>query len=269
MIERTTSPAHLAARVIPAIGRPEFPAVLLSVYRDLAGCELCSAFSWQSERGPKLLFAAGEHPRVSGFALSASQAYTQRYWQSDAALVGRAPPQQCSSSRTAFRSGLSVVRMTAADIRDADYRRDCYQNGGIRERLTLFDPRFPAISVNGYRSDSRGPTAAPVAQWLADAGPTLMAALRRHNELLELAEQPALSPSLDAVMQWARKRGLSAREAQVVAGLTLGQTQLQIAGGVGLSVNSVITYRRRAYQKLKVVDRRALQALYGRSMANG
>jgi DNA-binding CsgD family transcriptional regulator len=260
MIERTLSPAHVAARVIPAIGRPEFPSQLLSVYRELAGCELCSAFSWESERGPKLLFAAGEPAGVSGFALSASQAYTQKYWQSDAAL-GRDGLHD--------RSGLSFVRMTAADIRDADYRRDCYQSGGIRERLTLFDASFPAVSVSGYRSDARGPTAASVARFMTVAGPTLVAAVRRHNELQELARQTVLSPSLDAVVQWARKRGLSAREAQVVAGLTLGQTQAEIAGYVGLSVNSVVTYRRRAYQKLKVTDRRALQALCEQQLMPG
>lgn len=254
MVERTLFPAHIAARVIPAIGRPEFPSVLLSVYRDLAGCDLCSAFSWESERGPKLLFAAGEHPQ--GFALSASQAYTDKYWHSDTTL-------------TPARPGLSFVRMTAADIRDTDYRRDCYQSGGIRERLTLFDARFPAVSVSGYRSDARGPTTAPVAQWMTDAGPTLVAALRRHNELLELAQQTVLSPSLEGVVQWARKHGLSAREAQVVAGLTVGQTQAEIAGYVGLSVNSVVTYRRRAYQKLKVADRRALKALCERQTAPG
>lgn len=257
---RTGSPAHLAARVIPAIGRPEFPSLLLSVYRDLAGCDLCSAFSWESEQGPKLLFAAGEHPQVSGFAQSASQAYTQRYWQSDAAL-GR--------DRLHDTPGLCFVRTTAADIRDADYRRDCYQSGGICERLTLFDAGFPAVSVSGYRSDSRGPTTAPVAQRMADAGPTLVAALRRHNELLELTQQTVLSPSFDAVVRWARKRGLSTREAQVVAGLALGQLQAEIAGNVGLSVNSVITYRRRAYQKLGVADRRALQALCGKQLMQG
>lgn len=143
----TGSPANIAARLIPAIGRAEFPSLLLSVYRDLAGCDLCSA--------------------------------------------------------------------------------------------------------------------------MADAGPILAAALRRHNELMELAQQTVLSPSLDAVVQWARKRGLSAREAQIVARLTLGQTQAEIAGYVGLSVNSVITYRRRAYQKLAVADRRALKALYEKQRMQG
>jgi DNA-binding CsgD family transcriptional regulator len=38
---------------------------------------------------------------------------------------------------------------------------------------------------------------------------------------------------------------------------------------VGLSVNSVVTYRRRAYQKLKVTDRRALQALCEQQLMRG
>ena len=238
-------------RIIPAIGRPEFPSRLLSVYRDLAGCELCSAFSWEPEQGPKLLFAAG-----SGFAQSAAQAYTQKYWQSDVALDRDRP-------------GLSFMRTTARDIRDADYRRDCYQSGGIGERLTLFDATFPALSVSGYRSERRRPAAEPVARWMVDAGPTLMAALRRHNELVEVARQTVLSPSLDAVVRWARKCGLSAREARVVGGLTVGQTQAEIAGYVGLSVSSVITYRRRAYQKLKVADRRELKALCEQQLMQG
>lgn len=139
-------PAQLAARVIPAIGRPEFSSLLLSIYRDLAECELGSA-------------------------------------------------------------------------------------------------------------------------WMAEAGPILAAAVRRHNELMELAHRTVASPSSDAVVQWARKRGLSVREAQVVAGLVSGLTQAEIAESVELSVNSVITYRRRAYQKLKVADRRTLQALCERQLA--
>lgn len=134
MTAQTTSPAQIAARVIAAIGRADFPERLLSAYRDLAGCDLCSAFVWESQRAPKLLFAAGVHPQISGFALSASRAYAKQYWQRDAAIRRSEIPSP---------SGLSLLRTTATDIRDLDYRRDCYQRGGISERLTLFDTAFP------------------------------------------------------------------------------------------------------------------------------
>lgn len=94
-----------------------------------------------------------------------------------------------------------------------------------------------------------------------DAEPILAAAQRRHHELMERAARTTIAPSRVALMQWARERGLSAREAEIVAGLALGHSQADIAGSSGLTLNSVITYRRRAYQKLEVADRRELRAL--------
>lgn len=152
MADQTISAAHLAARVIPAIGRSDFPDRLISVIRDLTGCDL---------------------------------------------------------------------------------------------------------------------TPAQVAQRMEDAGPTLIAALRRHTELMERAAQTVTSPSRSVLLQRAREWGLSAREAQVAAGLATGQSQSDIAKGSGVTLNSVITYRRRAYQKLKVADRFELQALCERLLARG
>lgn len=247
MVRQSQPPSHIAARVIPAIGRPDFPAQMLSVYRELADCDLCSAFVWES-RGPKLLFAAGMHPQSAGFALSASRAYEQRYWQFDSTIRRRS-------------NGLSLLRTTETEIHDSDYRRDCYQSGGISERLTLFDASGPAVSVSGYRTVGRPPMTSQAVKRVEDAAPTLVAALRRHHELTERAAQVVVSPSRGALLQWARECGLSEREAEVAAGLATGQSQLDIASRCGLALNSVITYRRRAYQKLKVADRRELKAL--------
>jgi DNA-binding CsgD family transcriptional regulator len=255
---RTESPQHIAARVIPAIGRPDFPERLLSVYRDIADCDLCSAFSWDAENGPRLLFAAGLHPQIPGFALAASRAYAQTYWRFDS-VARHGMIHGCT--------GLSLLRMSEADIHDADYRRDCYQRGGISERLTLFDTDSTILSVSGYRSLARGPITSEIAQRMEDAAPILVPALRRHNELLERAAHVVLVPSRGVLLQRAREWGLSAREAEVAAGLATGQSQADIAKSSGLALTSVITYRRRAYQKLKVADRLELRALCERMVA--
>lgn len=102
---------------------------------------------------------------------------------------------------------------------------------------------------------------------MADAGPTLVAALRRHNELIERAAQNELAPSRGDLLEWARECGLSAREAEVAASIAMGQSQSDIAKSTGLGLNSVITYRRRAYQKLQVADRRELRAMCGRMIS--
>lgn len=253
-----SAPAHIAARLIPAIGRSEFPERLLSVFRELAECELCSAFLWESSQGPRLLFAAGTHPDIPGFALSASRAYAQTYWRLDAVA---------QDSIVHGFNGLVLSRMTAADIHDDDYRQYCYHRGGIAERLTLFDTESPVVSVSGYRTVTQGPTTSEEAQRMRDAGPIIVAALRRHSELVERATPTVLAPSRGVLLQRVRERGLSAREAEVATGLATGQSQADIAKSCGLTLNSVITYRRRAYQKLKVSDRLELRAVCERMIA--
>jgi DNA-binding CsgD family transcriptional regulator len=89
----------------------------------------------------------------------------------------------------------------------------------------------------------------------------LIAALRRHTELMERKKQIVLSHSRSVLVRQAREWGLSEREAEVAAGLVTGQSQSDIAKAAGLALNSVITYRRRAYQKLKVADRLELRAM--------
>lgn len=112
----------------------------------------------------------------------------------------------------------------------------------------------------------RGSIDSEAAERMEHAGPILAAAIRRHIELLEHATRTVVSPSIETVLKWARECGLSEREAEVAAGLATGQSQSDIARRFGLSLNSVITYRRRAYQKLGVADRRELQALCARRL---
>ncbi len=103
-----------------------------------------------------------------------------------------------------------------------------------------------------------------MARKLEEAGPTLIAAVRRHTELMERKEQTVLSHSRSVLLRQAREWGLSEREAEVATGLAMGQSQSDIAKASGLALNSVITYRRRAYQKLKVADRLELREMCDR-----
>jgi|GEM_PF-1029892 len=247
-----SSGAQIAAELIPAIGRSEFPERVLGVLRKLGGCDYGSAFLWDAHGGPRLVFAAGTHPAISGFALSASRAYERTYWRVDTGI------RRCM---TRVRGGVALLRMTPAEIRDPDYRHHCYERGGICERLMLLDAASPIITVSGYRTVLRGPSTPQVVRSLQQAAPTLIAAVRRHSELLEHQSPSGCSLSRHELLERARAWGLSAREAEVVAGLATGQSQSEIARCAGIALNSVVTYRRRAYQKLRVSNRRELRAL--------
>ena len=251
--ESQKSPAESVAGIIAAIGRPEFSGRLLSTWRELAGCDFCTAFSWEPQGGPHPLFALGVHPEVPGFALAAARAYANTYWRLDTHAL---------EAMARAGSGISLLRMSAAEISDPGYRHDCYERAGICERLMLFDAMSPIISVSGYRTVSRGPASPEIVRQLEDAGPTIIATVRRHHELIvEQEARAARSPAGHILFEHAGEWGLSAREAEVAAGLAMGRSQVEIARRACISVNSVITYRRRAYQKLRVSDRLQLRAL--------
>lgn len=244
----------VAARLISKLGGGAFPIEVLSAYRELFGCDFCAAFELNEEAGPRVIFAEGDHPSIPRFATDASFAYATRYWRLDRkfrALTG-----------LHSRGGARLLHTHPAEIGNADYRRDCYDKPGVVERLALFDPRSGPFVIAGYRSASRGPATLKERNRLAAAGPAMLAAVRRHRELSVLNISDRRAEYGQAMIEKAKSAGLSEREAQVAASLANGAGQEEIAQKWGLAISSVITYRKRAYMKLKVENRRALRAFF-------
>ena len=94
-------------------------------------------------------------------------------------------------------------------------------------------------------------------------GPEIVAALERvmRGEIVILPGDN--ETSVDGAGDWpGRSAGLSPREAEILALITQGLTNQEIADRVYLSINSVKTYIRSAYRKIKV-ERRAQAVLWG------
>jgi DNA-binding NarL/FixJ family response regulator len=87
-------------------------------------------------------------------------------------------------------------------------------------------------------------------------GPQIVAALERvmKGEIVILPGDH--ETSVDGAGDWpGREAGLSPREAELIALITQGLTNQQIAARVFLSINSVKTYIRSAYRKIGVTTR--------------
>ncbi|MFL9839593.1 LuxR C-terminal-related transcriptional regulator [Sphingomonas sp. ST-64] len=255
-----TDDARLTARaladLVAAIGGPAFPNALLDALRTLAGVELCSVFLRDRGEHVELIFAHGELPDAPGFPLRASHAYARSYWRSDRQLaqLAHAPP------------GVPVVtRRRACDIADPAYRAACYDRAGVAERVSILSPGHPCFAVNGYRTRGSRPFSAQDFARLELHAGLLIAALRQHLRA-EQAARPVGDETSLAGRLATLDYGLSAREAEIVAALMLGETQDRIAAAKQLSATTVITYRRRAYGKLGVANRRDLMALHRRLM---
>jgi len=98
-------------------------------------------------------------------------------------------------------------------------------------------------------------------------GPEIVAALERimRGEIVILAGDH--ETSVDAAGDWpGRLAGLSPREAEILALITQGLSNQEIADRAYLSINSVKTYVRAAYRKIEVT-RRSQAVLWG--MRNG
>lgn len=244
-----------AARLISKIGRRDFPEEVLSVYRDLAGCDYCACFDLTEGDRPQVVFAQGAHARIPDFALKTSIAYASRHWRFDGAL--RNGPEAAQAG-----GGVAFQRMSAGEIGDAEYRRECYDRPGVGERFSLFSAGGRAYLVAGYRAAARGAANASDVNAIVAAGPALMAAVERHCELsaVQIADQRAAC--YRAMVEKAKGCGLSEREAHIAAGLADGEGQADIAARCGVALSSVITYRKRAYRKLKVENRGQLRAFF-------
>jgi DNA-binding CsgD family transcriptional regulator len=249
--------AGALADLVGAIGTADFPARFHRAFSGLARIDLCSAFLRDRREPLRLLFAEGEHPAIPGFSLRASLDYSRAFWRSDRRLTALARQP---------RKAPIVVRTAATDIADPAWRAACYESADVAERISIVASGPPAIIANGYRfSGGDGPGPADIER-LDRYAPLFVAALERHARA-GAATRPMLNEAELAQSLMALRYGLSTREAEISAAMMLGETQDEIASRKRLSYGSVVTYRRRAYGKLGISNRRGLLRLHLRLMA--
>lgn len=242
--------------LVAAIGKEEFPLRFLAAFGELTKVQFCSVFSVGPGQSVKLLFAEGKHPVLTDFSAQTSLAYASRFWRCDTQM-----------SRL-VHSGIQkplITRRRAADIADTAYRASCYERGDIRERLSIFWPGAPVLVANGYRAGSSASFSPETISQFEAQTPLLMTALESHLRNRRLAGRMLSEIEIMQSLQ-EMAPGLSTREAEISAAMMLGETHSEIAERKNLSASSVITYRRRAYSKLDLANRRDLMRLH-RQMA--
>ena len=229
-----------------------FEEAVMSVLERHLGVDHFSVFA-NSPNKPARLLAAGSRKR-DGVSMSIAQTYAARYYRSD-------PVPPCGiGAKTAER--LLVRSRRAADVRNPRYRRECYENHGIAERLTIGSSEFGTWRLlHLYRQRNRPSfDDVDVAQALRAAA-CILTALPFSGA--------AIGQPRDARwrLPWfvARLRELSnllsGREIEVCARALLGMTVEGTALDLGIASTSVATYRKRAYQKLHITSQNELYAL--------
>ncbi|MGV0960163.1 MAG: response regulator transcription factor [Limnohabitans sp.] len=144
----------------------------------------------------------------------------------------------------------------AKDVNDEHYRRLCYEEPGIRERLSLLSvfPDGYRISLSFYRNHAYRDFTHEDIDWLAAQAPFMAAAVMQHVRVFPQS----------TVMQHQNNdlvSSLSGRERQVISLIIDGLTTHQAATEMGISTATAATYRYRAFRHLGVRTTNELYAL--------
>ena len=234
--------------LIGRLGSPAFPDSLFRQVRKLCGCAHFVALT-SSERKPiEVVLATNEGH--APLARETADKYVADHWRYD----------PINTLLQKLGSAAVTVRTTPQDICSDHYRKDCYSRTKLIERLSILRRRDGITSrLHLYRASGTGSFSDREVATITGASEILFSLVAKHSEIAAPKAGTTAAELhqrlLDVMPQMPR------READVCIGIARGQTSEAIALGLRISVNTVLTYRKRAYARLHISSANELLAL--------
>jgi DNA-binding CsgD family transcriptional regulator len=151
------------------------------------------------------------------------------------------------------------LRIAASDITDSVYRNHCYNAAGLDHRLSILQVRKGrTYRLNFYRGRGQ-PFSREAGENVFNAADMLMALIRRHDAESDVSQ--GLTKEMFMQRLRAIAPGLPARELEVMALIAHGLSSHGIALELRISINTVLTYRKRAYSRLDISTQNELMQL--------
>ncbi len=235
-------------KLLAAIGTPEFGATVRdSVLAITAGARRLYLFEATSRDSSTLQYSFCE-PEVAELF----PAYTRWYQRRDP--VGDAFP---AAPR---HNDVALQRVQPSDIATPSFRRAFFDDAGIVERISIIQRGQDAWrGMNVARHASNGRCSDEELDSLIGLA-CLVLPMLPFNRCRTAAAQPLTIAELDSRFRDRYPR-LTQRERQVCARAAAGMSVEATARDLGIAKTSVLTYRQRAYQRLRVASPLALCAL--------
>jgi len=247
--------ASAAGDAIRSLGTPDFPAAFARMAASEFLADQIVVFRADGPGRIRTLLAQNLR-EGAGRALSLAESYTSRHWARD-------PHGQLLLPGTTPDVVLRAVRIE--EIGDREYRRRLFAEPrlGAKAALVVRAPDH-VLYVNLYRGMDRQPFAPGELEAVGRACDLIAAMLERHFALADDAAAGDLGAVRRVIEGASRERGgtpLSAREAAVCARIVAGYSTEGIGLDLGVSQHSVISYRRRAFEKLGIATQKELFSL--------
>jgi DNA-binding CsgD family transcriptional regulator len=243
--------------LVAAIGQADnttFAAEVLKTLAEPAKVSQCTVFAYEFGNRPRTVSVA-DH-RGGRFLRDVADVYSRHYYLLDGnqRVIAAAPEASPGSS-------LIIHQQNTGDIGHAGYRAACYSDPNVCDRLSLMVQPAADIwlSVNLYRDRTYG-NFEPGEIALVEALAPLIGHAARHHYVMHGQNQLGI-PQLMLARVRRLCPALAKRELDVVRGVLEGRTAAEIADMMGIKPASVITYQKRAYQRLGISSQRQLFAL--------
>ncbi|MCO7515278.1 LuxR C-terminal-related transcriptional regulator [Pseudomonas guariconensis] len=210
----------------------------------------CTVFAYAPRRNPQVFTFADRAREVS--LLQISSRYAERFYSQD----GNQHAMACSNGG----ERIVVQRQRIDDIGHAEYRRICYEQPKIAERLALLAScdKGRWLSVNFYRGREHGSFSAQELDFMEASAPLLMQIVRMHYlAYLQANELPLLLTERLAGLY----PELTLRDRELLRLLLSGIDNDEIAVSLGVRPSSAATYIKRLYRKLGTSGLRELIGL--------
>lgn len=233
--------------VISAVGSDHMDKALADSLNRLARTDRVYAFAHAPNRSPRQadLFAAWAR---SGDTDEMSREYAAHYYKND--------PINDVMRRASSCSMFASFRLTREEIPDCGYRRLCFDEPDVCERITFLtrvSNDWRGLSLS--RAYESGYFRRDEVERFAVFAEIALPLLARHRELMETSSlQLSDAVSLDDLEGRFERRfpALTTRERQVCARTIVGMTAEAISIDLCIARSSVQTYRQRAYKRLNI-----------------
>ncbi|MGZ3408997.1 MAG: helix-turn-helix transcriptional regulator [Xanthobacteraceae bacterium] len=238
-------------RLIETVGTPKFESEIFGAARHAINCEHISAVVAPEGIGPRILISAANGPM--SIPRQVAEKYAREYWNLDPANQAA---QFCEKTTSL------VLRIEPEeDIKDDHYRYECYTIYRLVDRLSIMQRNGRDIyRMNFYAGGRYGRFADSDIHQMMNSADILMSLLMRHAAA-------GIDDSEERTAEMFRNRlrlvspKMPQREAEVCTAIMLGMTSEAIAIKLGISVNTVLTYRKRAYGRLNISCQNELMRL--------
>lgn len=239
------------ARLIEVVGTPQFETEMFQAVRGAANCEHLTAYAISDNAPPRLLLAA--NTGATAIARSLANKYISQFWKLD--------PTNKAVSACNAQSDIAVRIFPEEDIDDQLYRYECFTAVQMMERFTVVRHYGAAKYRMHFLAGSRYGRFAQTDISHIIASADLLVSLLKKHDAAGTSVTDELAPQLFFNRLRLIEPGIPDREAQVCTAIMLGITSEAIALKLGISVNTVLTYRKRAYGRLNISCQNELMRL--------